>query len=101
MVQSVASGCIPFRWAQSAETASYVEDQSSWNKCILPGSWKAYIQGSKVQAVDYLLYFSLSLSLSLSLHRRLNESSRWLKASQGPKQEGTNHICLLAFFGNI
>ena len=28
--------------------------------------------------------------LSLSLHRRLNESSRWLKASQGPKQEGTS-----------
>ena len=27
-----------------------------------------------------------TISLSLSLHRRLNESSRWLKASQGPKQ---------------
>ena len=33
----------------------------------------------------YTVYVSVLL-ISLSLHRRLNESSRWLKASQGPKQ---------------
>ena len=73
--------------------------------------WKIRVAGTNVYNLEvgrhiskvqkYRLLTTYYISLSLSLHRRLNESSRWLKASQGPKQEGTSHICLLAFFGNI
>ena len=67
MVQSVVSGCIPFRWAQSAETASYVEDQSSWNTCNLEVGRHI----SKVQKYRLLTTYYIFLLVFL-------EISKWL-----------------------
>lgn len=62
MVQSVASGCIPFRWSQSAETAAYVENQSSWNKQMYPGSLEAHmckVQKYRLLTTYYIFIFCI------------------------------------------
>ena len=68
---------------------------SSWlhSSClsICPYRWTCHRHPlSTTLLLRNILRKVISFTTSLSLHRRLKESSRWLKASQCPKQEGTS-----------
>ncbi len=83
------------RWDDRASALNSSGVSTTWREKICRFFHPA--QDSKNMFVVILIGFLIANLVSLSLHRRLQESSRWLKASQSPKQEGTNQQASVSF----